>query len=661
MKQFFIVLVFIAAFNSNTIAQNFELGKVSKSELEEKTYANDTSAPAAILFNKAKTSFKYYHDKGFVSVTEFEIRIKIYKKEGLRWANFDVPYYVGWEKIGPDNVEFSKGVTYNLVNGQIEKTKLDNQGTFKENINKYWKQKSIVLPNVKVGSILEFRYIKKSENIVRLPDFKFQYEIPVRYSEYISEIPEMYIYNEIVSGFLKIQTERKVEQISQSFTSEYNTTKYLQFRQIKTIHKIENVTALKPEKFVNNIDNYRSAIEQELKLIRYPDQPDKKYAESWEDVATDIYKSDDFGKQIATRQYFEAELKPYIQNITSQQERADAVLKFVKAKLKWDGNFGAYTRKGVKQCYLDRTGNVAEINFILISMLSYSGILAYPVVLSTRNNGISLFPNRTAFNYVIAAAEIDGKRVLLDATETFSDANILPFHALNWTGRLIRENGTNEEIELLPKTASRSVNTILFKIQNDGSISGKARIQKLDYFALEHRQNYHQINRDSYLEKLENDYGKIEISDYVIENENDLKKAIVETFNFTSNNNIEKIGDKMYLNPMLFFTKETNPFKQEEREYPIDFGFPSEQKYNFSIEIPEGYTIESLPKSINLGTEGQLGNFKYSIATKDNKIQLSVVSTINVAIVNPDYYQTIKDFFQKSIEKQSEKICLKKL
>jgi hypothetical protein len=49
-----------------------------------------------------------------------------------------------------------------------------------------------------------------------------------------------------------------------------------------------------------------------------------------------------------------------------------------------------------------------------------------------------LFPNRTGFNYVIAAVETPSGMMLLDASDKFSTPNVLPFRALNWTGRLIR-------------------------------------------------------------------------------------------------------------------------------------------------------------------------------------------------------------------------------
>jgi hypothetical protein len=152
----------------------FKLGKVSIAELKEKEYSIDSTVAAVVLFNKANTFFSYDVKNGFSINTEQVFRIKIYKKEGLKWANFKVSYYVGYENYNDDKVEFDNCVTYNIEDGKIVKTKLTREGEFNTSINKYWKEASITMPNVRVGSVIEYRYILKSENIVKFPVFNFQ-------------------------------------------------------------------------------------------------------------------------------------------------------------------------------------------------------------------------------------------------------------------------------------------------------------------------------------------------------------------------------------------------------------------------------------------------------------------------------------------------------
>jgi hypothetical protein len=111
----------------------------------------------------------------------------------------------------------------------------------------------------------------------------------------------------------------------------------------------------------------------------------------------------------------------------------------------------------------------------------------------------------------------------------------------------------------------------------------------------------------------------------------------------------------------LFYTQETNPFKQENREYPVDYGFPFMDKYAINIQIPEGYKVETLPASSVVAMEDNLGNFKFMTSQNGNTIQLSAMVQMNSAIISSEYYPTLKEFYQKMIDKQNEKIILTKI
>jgi len=159
---------------------------------------------------------------------------------------------------------------------------------------------------------------------------------------------------------------------------------------------------------------------------------------------------------------------------------------------------------------------------------------------------------------------------------------------------------------------------------------------------------------------LENKMNKIEISEYKRDNENDMKLPLIESFSFAGSDLCDVVGDKIFFSPLIFFATQKNPFNQEKREYPVDFGFPSQDKYLIGIDIPEGYVLESLPTPLNVQTDGKLLGFNYNISSSGNKIQLMFTMEINTAIVAADNYLALKDVFQKLVAKHSEKIVLKK-
>lgn len=667
--KFFSVLFLLLAVSTIT-AQEFKLGKVSIAELEQKVHPKDSSAAAAILYRKGESRIEYdVNDGSFNVLTDVETRIKIYKKEGYDWANQKVWYYN--QTNFKERVFFNDAVTYNLVNGKIEKTKLKSDGIFDEVLNKYRGQKKISMPNVKEGSVIEFRYTIKcpSDRVIR--DWDFQTSIPVNYSEFSTFIPEYYVFNSRQKGYLfpKVTTlknpksitfniKERGEGLAQTPTT-FSTSKH-DYIENQTTFIAADLPAMKDEAFVNNIDNYTASVSHELSLTKFPNSPMKEYSTDWNSVVKTIYEYDDFGPELNKTGYFEDDINNLLKGITKQEEKIWLILNHVKSNVKWNGYTGYSCDSGVKKAYKEKTGNIADINLMLTAMLRYAGLTANPVLVSTRSNGIALFPNRTAFNYVIAAVETPEGNILIDATSKYSTPNILPLQVLNWSGRLIRKDGTSQEIDLMPSKPSNDNVFMNYAIDAEGKVTGKARRQCTDYNAMITRQNMNSLKEEEYLDKLENDYNKIEISEYTRTNEKEILMPTLESYSFTGNL-CEVIGGKIYVNPMLFFTNDKNPFKQEVREYPVDFSYPYADKFNITIQIPDGYSVESLPAPAALVMEENLGTFRYNIAASGNVLQLAILHQINDAIVGTEKYEMLKEYYKAMVAKETEKIVLKRI
>ncbi|WP_304201272.1 DUF3857 domain-containing protein [Flavobacterium alvei] len=645
------ILFFVFSFAN---AQEFKLGKVSIAELQEKEHPKDPSATAAILFKKGEVRFEYNHSEGFFMYTEVETRIKIYKKEGYEWANQNVSYYPGGNL--KESVSVSDAFTYNLIDGKIEKTKLKSEGEFDENINKYWNQKKITMPNVKEGSVIEFHYTIKTNGIGSIREWAFQSSIPVNYSEFTTFIPENFVFNTNKKGFIFPKVTKKTFPKSFRLVNQ----EYFNYEETQTNYIAENLPAMKDEAYVNNIENYTSSISHELSMTKFDNRPTKIYSLDWESVTKTIYEVEDFGLELNKSGYFEEDLKKIISGDKTRGETIGAIFNYVKSNIKWNEHYSFFCNDGVKTAYKNKTGNVAEINLMLTAMLRYAGFDANPVIISTRSNGIALFPSLNAFNYVISAIETPEGLLLMDATEIFSTPNVLPLRDLNWFGRLIRKDGTSSQISLTPTMLSKETSTMNIVLNTDGTIDGKIRRQYTNHEALKFRKNNVDTKQESYLEKLENDNNGIEIGEYVRANELDLSKPVMETYSFKSNKDVEIINDKIYLSPMLFLADKENPFKQEKREYPVDFGYPFESKIYVNIDIPQGYKVEFLPKASNLLTGDDIGAFSYVIENTDNKIKIIVTATMNMAIVPADFYDVLKEFYQGMITKENEKIILTK-
>jgi transglutaminase-like putative cysteine protease len=594
----FLILLFTFKIS---FSQNYELGKVTIEELKEKVSPLDSSASAAVLFNIGKTYFEYSGDDGFIIKTEIATKIKIYKKEGYDYANHTERIYIGGN--GQEKVLFSNAVTYNLVNGKIEKTKLGSDGEFTEKSNKFWSRKKIAMPNVREGSVVEYKVTIISPFISNFPEWEFQKDIPVNYTQYTTLIPEYFFYNTHYKGFFTptILTDSKSRNITYNYTEKVipgmgtpmprRMSSELNFKEAIVKYTLEKVPALKEEAYTNNINNYRATVLHEIAGTRFPDSPFENFTTDWETVAKKIYDHPSFGDELKKTGYFEDDLQKLLNGVTSQEGRMASIFNYVKSTMNWNEYHGIDCDDGVKKAYQNKKGNVAEINLMLTAMLRYAGFDANPVLISTRNNGIFLYPSQSAYNYVIAAVKLPNQMLLMDATSKFALPNILPLRDLNWFGRLIQKDGTSELIDLMPNFNSKEIINIIAQLDSEGKVSGKLRDQYFDYNAFFYRERYNKVNSESLSERIEKRYAGLEVSDFQVQNDDDLSKPVVENYSFTTNNVVEIIGDKMYVNPLLFLTLTENPFKQEIREYPVDFVYPNQNKFNISLTIPEGFKL----------------------------------------------------------------------
>ncbi len=670
MKLRFILLFLIVV--QFGFANEFKFGKVSEEEVMAKEHHLDPEANAAILFKKEWVHYTYDNNVGWSLIREVNYRIKIYNKDGFDWATLEVPLYAasGME----ENISSIKGYTFNIDGDKLVSEKLKKDGIFIEEVNKYRNKSSITMPNVKEGSVLDIAYRVSSPIYWYMDEFKLQYQIPLDHVEIKLEIPEYFIFRKYGKGSHPIEVNESKENrsINVSYTTKDLGARYIGRGTTKHTGKVEfmenihhvitdNIPALLDERYTSNMDNYRTSIKFELAATRFPNNPYKNYSLTWEGVAKSIYDYDDFGNELAKTNYFREDLENLLEGLGGDEEKAIAIFEFVKAKMNWNNYVGVTCESGgVRKAYKEETGNAAEINLMLTSMFRYAGLKANPVLISTRSHGIPLFPTSDGFNYVVAALEMQDHVLLFDATEKNSLPNIMPLRALNWTGRLIREDGSSAQVGLMPKKKSLDVTMMTVDMQEDGLVAGKIREQFTVYNAFSFRNRYFSVSEDSFLESLEKKQGDIEISEYEIQNKNNLSKPIVQSYDFVKEGAFESISGKLYVSPLFHLATLENPFKADKREFPIDYGFPWEDRYIVNIKIPDGYAVESYPEPIAVALPDNLGKFMYNITVNQNMVSVDVKVDINSGVLPARYYQDLKELYRHIVEKEAEKIVLTK-
>lgn len=637
------VLFFICFSTIN--AQKSEFGEVTQEDLLQEVYSDDPDAVAAILYRNQNTYYNSNAAGVFLNTEIFE-RTKIYKKEGFDYSIQTINLYNG--RSDKEKLRNLKAFTYNLVDGEIIKTELSEDQVFETELTYSFIQIKFAMPNIKVGSIIELRYEIISPFIWNIDEFRFQTSIPIKKIEAEIRTPKGYVFKQNIKGYITINSTKIIKR-DHRIGNMMNITSFA----------LENVPALKEENYVDNIANYRAGIQFELVSVEIPGTPFRSFAKSWEDVAKSIGGASDYKIELAKAKFFKDALDSLITDKSNQLKVAEKILDYVKDITEWNGVDGKYFQYGFKKTLKDKKGNTADINLLLVAMLRYAGFNANPVVISTKDNSIPFFPTLERLNYVIVHVEIDGSSIYMDATDEFSDINLLPIKDYNWGGVLVdNENMRWEKIYKITPPISKNIYDIEAKISEVGELLGHFRSRLTNHSAYNFRINFKNKIKETQVEEREKKFLNVEINEYEVENAETNKGNLNESFDFQYDNGIDLIGEKIFFSPLLFLKMDENPFKLEKREFPIDFGFPFQNRYMINIIFPEGYSVEFTPENKSIVLPDDLGKFNYLLAYEKNNIKLSVYFEINSAIIQAEKYLVLKNFFQEIITKSSEQIVL---
>ncbi|MDT8414439.1 MAG: hypothetical protein RQ735_03590 [Flavobacteriaceae bacterium] len=642
MRFSLVIGAFCLVFGLAAQTQKIQFGVVTKEQLLEKQHPKDPEAEAAILYKYQKTYFEGSTLTNLIIKTEYFFRYKIYNKKGFDWGNHVIPLVRRSNNNG-DYVKTLTGTTLTLENDTIYADLVGRDNVFHQAVNSYIRTETVTFPNLKEGAILDLAYTIVNPYPVSLRDVVHQFPIPVDRSEADVFIPNYLVFKAYTKGFEDIH---------------YNVYN----KDINQIYEITatDIPALKEEEYINNIENYRASTVFELMQTRYP-FPTKKLGYNWEEVTRTIYKSDYFGDELKKSRYFSKDLKKILANNYSDSlQLAEAIFEFVKEKMTWNGNASFATFQGLSDAYDANKGNSGEINMILTAMFREAGFEANPVLSSTRDYGIPVFPSMQGFNYVIASIYLNGQDILFDATEKYSLKNVLPLRAINWNGKLMRKNNTYKEINLFPEDLSVSRSLLKAKVNENGDIVGSIENEMSRQFMLLYLAVKKMDYQNDYAKSLE-DFYNIELSELTDNHEDKTATNFKESYQFLSENQTDIIDGKIYFSPTLFLKMSENPFKATKREYPIDFVFPKSEILEAEFSIPEDYKVTYLPKSLHIKFEDDLASYDYEIKQIDDKIFLKSELTTKRSVVAPTYYSLFKAFFEKIVNKQNDKIIIEKI
>ena len=608
-----------------------------------------TTAVAVVLYERGDNYFELVNGR-LRLVKEYHCKTKVLKQPGIEYGDIEIPYY--WKS--PRSFEVVEDIRAITHNGTV-KTGLRQDGIFTVEEDENWHAKRFPFPDVKVGSILEYKYRIVTPFVYNFEGWTFQTDIPKLYSEFNAKIPGNYIYNRNLSGNLGLSANEA--SVKERCLDLPGLSKDMSCEVLK--YAMEDIPAFKAEEgFMLAASNYISQIEFELSELYYLDGSKEKFTKSWKDVDKEFKTDPDIGRQLKKNSYFEKLLPPEIAAEADQLKRAKMVYKYIGDHYVWNGNYGIYRDIEVKEAFEKGSGNVGEINISLINMLNAAGIDANLVLLSTRNNGLpkKTHPVISDFNYIVVKAVIAGKDYLLDATDSMVPFGILPYRCLNYYGRVMDFKESSYWIDIDAYDRNKRTVRAQFTIDPDtDKLTGMLDDINLGYEAINRRKKMSESSEEDYLAEFEaSSSGEIYLTDYsILEGQNSEKKTS-ERFEFEVENDFSAAN--IFLDPFVlkFFPK--NPFLLKERNYPIDFGYKRNYGYSVMLYIPSGYRVAALPQSKQLALPQNMGSLSFSCSEANDAVTLHFNIKINSPHFTADSYEALKSLFEQAVTIQNKSV-----
>ncbi|WP_207421681.1 DUF3857 domain-containing protein [Desertivirga brevis] len=634
-----------------TFSQNLiqPFGKVDQADVDLKECSFEKDAHAMVLFDKGDVYFDFQFD----IVMERHKRMKIFDDKARDEANVRIEYdsYNNYEQVYEISAQ-----TINYVNGKPVITKLDKKQIFREPIDKYRTAVVFTFPNVQPGSIIEYKYTWKTPAFSNFPTWYFQTDLPVRYSELITAIPDILYYKTQYRTFTPAAKNKNSAESKSLGESAYTVN-------IKDF-ALQNIPSLSDEPYMTSrFDNLQCA-QFQLTEIRPIGGFTQRGTDTWDKVAKQLIEDEDFGLQFKKKLEGEDALVTKANTFKTDDQKIAYLFNEVRNSMKWNSVDRWYTSDGISKAWQKKTGNSTEINLILCRLLKQAGLKdVYATLVSTRPHGkVNVYyPWLRQFNRTVVTIPIDSThKYVLDATNKYQTYNACPNTLLNSYGvALDKDNKTYKFVDLVTSDPVRRNIYVNAEVKPDGKMSGSAVLTAFSYHKINEVEAFKVDGEEKYKEWLTQKDNSLKIKAFKMADADVDSLPLQENIDF----DLELTGaddNYIYFNPNLFTNFRKNPFLSENRSTSIDFGYNNKYTITGMFKIPAGYKVDALPGSINFVMPDKSISFQRIVAEAEGSVNVRFVIDFKKSIFGVEEYQDLRQFYKQVFDMLNEQIVLKK-
>jgi hypothetical protein len=640
--RFFSVLVVIILFNARARADSWV--KPTQEELQMTAEPEAPGAVAIFLLRDERADDKVHMHSTYV-------RLKILSEKGKQYADQEINYEGRQFRIA--EVE---GRTIHSDGTVIPFTGKPYQKLVEKSGNEKYKATVFTLPDVQVGSIIEYRYVLEYEsNLVVAPRWYLQGPLYTRKAHFFF-LPTEHLLEDGHGGVIPGRV---------GYTAVLPAGSSVVYSPAGKSYSldVEKIPAYPQEEYMPPIHNFTVRTLFYYTIAKTTDEywsTEGKYWSKNVDRFIDEGKLPAVVNQIVTPSDTPAQKLQKIYGAVMTIENTSFTRQHSGAE---DKALGIRTRTAA-DIWAQKRGDRDEITRLFVGLARAAGFKAYVGYVTNRDSNLFVadYLDLRQLDDEIAIVEVDGKEKFFDPGERYAGFGDLHWKHAATAGIRQIERGTALLLTPGPAyQATTELRSAYVDVQPDGKVKGNIRMVLTGAFALRWREfalnNDEDALKQQFTALLQAEMpAGIEVKTDHFLGLNDWATNLQAVVSVTGSIGTSA-GKRVFL-PATFFEATSHPFfVLDKRTQPIDLNYPYTMQDTVTIKLPPALEVEGLPKDTEfMYLQNALYRAKFTREPGMMKTQRILV--IGNVLYKAEEYPQLKDFYQKVNAKDKEPAVL---
>ena len=327
---------------------------------------------------------------------------------------------------------------------------------------------------------------------------------------------------------------------------------------------------------------------------------------------------------------------------------------FTRERTKEENKIQKVKQRTATDVWTAQRGDKDELTLLFVGMAKAAKFKAYIMFVTDRDRGVFLreVPDMDQFDDLIAIVNVDGKEMFFDPGQRYCEFGKLEW-THTWTGGMRQTDGSNAVLTTTPTpvlTDTDIVRKAAVQMDADGTIHGTITVSMTGDAALRWRHEALRSDEEETRKQFDNDLQPkmapgVRVKTTQLVGLTDYSQPLVATVEVTGSIGT-KTGHRLFLPGTFFEANAKARFATSQRDSPVYMHYPYIEEDQLKLTLPPDMAVESVPQ------DGQIPFMPNAdFASKYRGAGATYLYARRLRVANILYetkdYAPLRDFFQK--------------